>query len=283
MSASTMIQPGTSEWLERVRREIAAKFEEDPAALHIKSMTGRFKADGDADGASGGPPGGDRFTAIISNAAMDGDHEVLLPSGMVAGRFEKSGPGFYMHDYYRPPIFVPTGRVQFDGKDLISSARWLSNELARDVREFVEVMAAEDKSAGVSVGAVYHETRKPTAKDRDMFGTGIEVVVSKWELLEWSIAPIQSNPEAMVSRIGKARCKSLFPGWRPEPDISAEAGEAKRLMILHAKAGREAVAARKAAIAARADRAARRKRAEREAVKMARRVASARRKGLLFA
>lgn len=210
-----------SDWLTRVKRDLIEKYDiSDAGSVGVKSMDATFKADGD----------GDRFTAIISNATMDTDREVLLPSGMISTRFEKSGPGYYMHDYSTPPIFVPTGKVGYDGGNLTSGARWLNSQLAKDVREFVEVMADEGKAAGVSIGAFYRETRKPTKKDKEMFGPDVVSVVSKWELLEWSIAPIQANPDAVVTRLGKSRCKSLFPGWNPEPTVSIDAKAVSRLL-----------------------------------------------------
>ena len=66
------------------------------------------------------------------------------------------------------------------------------------VRAVVTQAKELGKRVGVSVGLIPKESRKPSQKDEDMFGSDVDNVVSKWKMLEWSIAPVQSNEDAVV-------------------------------------------------------------------------------------
>ena len=145
-----------------------------------------------------------KFEARITTPALDRDDEVLLPEGASVKEFDKSGAGFFNHDYDKVPIFVP-GKLSNVKGAIFGQGKFLSNQLAEDVREFVKAMADVGKSAGVSVGFIPTEARNPTKKDKERFGETVRRVYTSWKLLEWSIAPVQSNPEAFVTDIGKCR------------------------------------------------------------------------------
>ncbi len=68
------------------------------------------------------------------------------------------------------------------------------------------------------------DSRYPSKKDIETYGGDIKTVYTRWKLLEWSIAPVQSNPEAVVTDIGKALnptvAKSLYGvEARPVPAV----------------------------------------------------------------
>jgi len=76
---------------------------------------------------------------------------------------------------------------------------------------------------GVSVGfsEVEGGCRQATKIDKDHFGAAVSRVFSMWKLLEWSIAPLQSNPDALIQASHKgfitpARCEELFGVVVPE-------------------------------------------------------------------
>ena len=183
--------PDTKSILDRMRRRYASRLSSGETVA-VKSTAALFKGN-DADP--------NKFTAIISNAALDRDMEVVLPEGGGFKDFDTSGAGFYNHDYDRP-CFVP-GPVKLVNGQLVGSGKFLDTPFAQDVRVFVEAMAEAGKSAGVSIGFVPLERRRPTSKDRERYGTEVENVITKWKLLEWSIAPVQANPEAFVTMVGK--------------------------------------------------------------------------------
>lgn len=156
------------------------------------------------------------FTARISSSAIDSDREVLLPKGMVTKRFDVSGAGFWNHDYSQP-IFAPVGKLQrFDGH-IEGKGRffprpddWQGPWMPDYARAFVSAMAKSGRKVGVSVGFVPIETRQPTKKDIESYGEDVRRVVSKWELLEWSIAPVQANADAYVTAVGKSLDRTAY-------------------------------------------------------------------------
>lgn len=179
------------------------------------------------------------FTARINVDTLDRDNEVVLPEGVDLREFDKSGAGFFNHDYSRVPVFVP-GPVKMQGGALVGKGKFLKNELAEDVREFVHAMAAAGKSAGVSIGFMPTGSREPSKKDVERYGGNVSRVWTNWKLFEWSIAPVQSNPEAVVVEIGKAIkarvAKSLYgiePLIAPAP---------KRVYVIQAPAVKAAPA-----------------------------------------
>lgn len=193
-----------------------------------------------------------RFTARITAATLDRDKEVLLPSGMIATEFEKIGAGFWNHDYDRP-VLIPDGQPEQKGNVIVAKGRFMKrpDDFVGDffpdfVRAFVTQMAKAGRAAGVSIGFIPVESRRPSKKDLETFGSDLKVVFTKWKLLEFSIAPVPANPEAYVmavgKRIGRKGLRLLFPeadvpDLRVEPD-PAEIRRARMLMRAKASASR---------------------------------------------
>jgi len=166
------------------------------------------------------------FTAAISTNAVDRDGEVLMPQGMDATEFYKNPAVFWNHDYKRPPIGKQIGKFKRDDTGIIASAEfakrpddivgpWFPDEIRGLVRAGV--------IRGISVGfsEVEGGCRQATKIDKDHFGAAVSRVFSMWKLLEWSIAPLQSNPDALIQASHKgfitpARCEELFGVVVPE-------------------------------------------------------------------
>lgn len=180
----------------------------------VKSLS--LKMEPDADDSH-------KFTARITTATLDRDGEVLLSGGMDATEFNKSGAIFWNHQY-NEPVGIAKKIRQGEG-EAIAHAEFMRRPADYEgdffpdfARAFVSQMVKAGKAPGVSVGLVPVEARRPTSKDRSDYGEGVKRVVTRWKLLEWSIAPVQANPEAVVTAVGKAigaaGCKAL---GLPEP------------------------------------------------------------------
>ena len=168
-------------------------------------------------------PTGTEYSARISAATIDRDFEVLLPSGMVADAFNRSGMLFWNHDYDRPIGFPVRGALKAGAADIIDRFTFLKRPSGHEgtwhpdyVRAVVDQAHALGRSVGVSVGFIPLEGRHPTGKDLQRW-PGVQMVFTKWSLLEWSIAPVQSNQEAYT----------LPSGGRP-----SEAGHAGRRYVI---------------------------------------------------
>ena len=172
------------------------------------------------------------FTATITKRVLDRDGEVVLPTGGIFTEFDMSGAIFWNHDYDRP-VASPVGKLLRDKETITAKARFMERpdgsqgEFLPDyARSFVASQSKVGKAAGVSIGFISLEERKPTSKDKDDFGPDVRNVITKWKMLEWSIAPVQANQESYVTAVGKSiggpACKALFGVDVPVEEPKAE-------------------------------------------------------------
>lgn len=157
------------------------------------------------------------FTATITTNAIDRDGEVLLPEGMRSKDFESNPVVFWNHNYD-----MPIGKATDLSKQ--PNAWSATAELAKrpDGHEgewfpdTVHALMRQGIIRGVSVGFQPIESRNPSKKDVATFGDEVTRVYSKWNLLEFSVAPLQANQEALVTAVSKglvtsAQAKAVFP------------------------------------------------------------------------
>lgn len=154
----------------------------------------------------------------ITSSAIDRDGEVLLPDGMIYREFMSNPIVFANHEY---------GVSDVVGK-VVSMTRakdgWLAKVLmlprpAEHVGTWMPdtiLHMARFGIMGVSVGFQAIETRKPSKKDVEQFGEEVNRVVSKWNLMELSIAPLPCNQDALIMAVSKgmqpAEAKQFWPG-----------------------------------------------------------------------
>jgi len=165
-------------------------------------------------------PTGNGFTATITTAALDRDGEVVIPQGMDATEYETNPVLFWSHDY-NLPIGKCVGLTRADSRivgDFEIATRPGGFEGAY-FPEFVASLIAQGVVKGVSIGYVPAEggTRRATVDDRKRFGDSVHTVYSKWKLLEVSVAPLQANPEALITAVSKGAvsrdmARKYFPG-----------------------------------------------------------------------
>lgn len=206
-----------------------------------------------------GAPETQYYTATISTDSVDAVGEVLLPTGADATSYYARGaPVFWAHDYSRPPIAKTVGRLRVVQRRIEADFRFADRPEAHDGEWFPDTIRAlidQEVIRGVSVGLNRVESRAPTAKDRELYGERVQLVTTRWELLEWSIAPLQCNPDALIEAvvkgiIDKHTAKSLF-------GVSVEPKRSKLVMLValgtsgQRRAPRPAVAAAKIMLARR--------------------------------
>ena len=149
------------------------------------------------------------FTAVITAETLDRDGEVLVPSGMNSKEFEKNPTLFWNHDYS-----VPVGRnvaLKRRDRDIVGEFVFAKRPEGYVGEFFPEVAAAlvgQGIVNAVSVGAVPDENgiRKASEVDRRKYGSGVERIISRWKLLEVSLAPLQANPDAVITAVRKGFC-----------------------------------------------------------------------------
>lgn len=170
--------------------------------LTLQKVCGQFATKFTAD------ESGRRITARINTVAVDRDNEVVLPSG-----FYKQTDRVKMlwnHNSSIPPIgawdkfstasteIVARGFFATRPVNHPANVEWLPDSILHMVREGV--------LDAVSIGFIPDENsiRPPREKDLRDFGAKVGRIIGRWELLEVSVVPIGSNPEAMIVSLEKA-------------------------------------------------------------------------------
>lgn len=135
--------------------------------------------------------GSDRVLQFkITTGAVDRDRDTINPKGWLLDNYRKTGPVLWAHDYDIPPVARALS-VDATGDALISVAEFVPADIS-PFADMIYKMLVGKFLSGTSVGFspvdgefAYNETRK-----------GVDF--QKQELLEYSIVPIPSNPEALM-------------------------------------------------------------------------------------
>jgi len=146
------------------------------------------------------------FAAVITAETLDRDGEVLIPQGMNSVEFEKNPTLFWNHDYAQP-----VGRcngLKRKESTLVGDFTFAQRPDGYGGEFFPEVAAAlvgQGIVNAVSVGYVPEDggVRRATEIDRKKYGDRVHTVYSRWKLLEVSLAPFQSNPDALITAVKK--------------------------------------------------------------------------------
>lgn len=167
---------------------------------------------------------GDRcVTASISTIQVDRDGEVLIPQGCDATEFQRSPTVFYNHDYG-----LPIGRcesIRRTDNHVEAKTRFAKRPDGHEgewLADTVFALIQQGVVNGFSVGFIPVEGRHPSKSDRTKMGPKVRYVYSKWKLLEYSVAPLPCNQDALVMAVSKGvvsphTAKQLFPQFDLEP------------------------------------------------------------------
>lgn len=145
--------------------------------------------------------------AYITTDRVDEEGEVVVPEGIDFSRFKKTGTVFYNHDYAAPCGVCVNIRhadngiiatTKFPARPEGYEGKWLADE--------VFAMFASDPPIvrSFSIGFAYIQTRQPNQKDFKRYGTeDIKRIVSKSRILEYSVAPLPMNEDALATQVYK--------------------------------------------------------------------------------
>jgi HK97 family phage prohead protease len=146
------------------------------------------------------------FTATITAETLDRDGEVLIPAGMNSREFDTNPVLFWNHDYSKP-VGRAVGLKRRE-RDIVGDFVFAKRPDGYQGEFFPEVAAAlvgQGIVRGVSVGyaAEPNGTRRATDVDRKKYGDMVHTIFSRWKLLEISLAPLQCNPDALITAVKK--------------------------------------------------------------------------------
>ena len=120
--------------------------------------------------------------------------------------FEKNPTLFWNHDYAQP-----VGRcnaLKRKESTIVGDFTFAQRPDGYSGEFFPEVAAAlvgQGIVNAVSVGYVPEDggVRRATEVDRKKYGDRVHTVYSRWKLLEVSLAPLQANPDALITAVKK--------------------------------------------------------------------------------
>jgi phage head maturation protease len=162
----------------------------------------------------------------MSTDAVDADDEVLLPGGVDLSRFEKNPVVMLCHAYGQPGSYypLPVGKVVWTRKrpkGVLAGVRFTDKTpMGREVKALFD----DDVLRSFSVGFRPIEASPMTSAEADSRPDwkaafertrGRVNVHRRWHLIELSVAPVPSNPDALVTRF-KSKGLSL-PSWLEIP------------------------------------------------------------------
>jgi HK97 family phage prohead protease len=158
-------------------------------------------------------PSASGFSAVITSETIDRDGEVLIPSGMNSKEFERNPTLFWNHDYAEP-VGKAVGQLKRKEREIVADFVFAKRPDGYAGEFFPEVAAAlvgQGIVSGVSVGYVPEEggVRMATDIDRKKYGGSVSRIFSRWKLLEVSLAPLQANPEALITAVKKGLCSPV--------------------------------------------------------------------------
>ena len=146
------------------------------------------------------------FSAVITSETIDRDGEVLIPAGMNSKEFERNPTLFWNHDYAQP-----VGRcngLKRKESTIVGDFTFAQRPDGYQGEFFPEVAAAlvgQGIVNAVSVGYIPEDggVRKAIDADRRKYGDRVHTIYSRWKLLEVSLAPLQANPDALITAVKK--------------------------------------------------------------------------------
>lgn len=132
---------------------------------------------------------------VISTEAPDTYGTVFKISGWDLKRYENNPVVFYAHKSYsdNPDMVIGTSTVRIEDNQLIAVVRFESAEINPVAEKvFQKIQAGTLRMASIGANPKKgHWGNEKLGEDRDV------IYFDEQELLEWSIVPIGSNPEAL--------------------------------------------------------------------------------------
>lgn len=151
----------------------------------------------------------------ITKPTVDADKDVLLPRGCDASRFTKSSTVFDVHQYGTKNVIGSCSKIEVGDDGIIATTKFASRpETLPDSVEWmpdtVLHLINEKHIKGWSVGFEPVSGRQPTTKDLSDFGSDCKYVQTRWKLLEYSVAPLPNNGDALTLSIKSMYSPELF-------------------------------------------------------------------------
>lgn len=171
---------------------------------------------------------------VISSESIDTYDTVFVAAGADFTRYNQNPIVAYGHRTWgdNPDMILGTSEVRQEGKLTIGKVRFEDEETNPTAEKvFKKVQAGTLRMA--SIGANILEWRFGVAADGENPGV---IYFTRWELLEWSIVPIGSNPDAHVREAKTIEeMRAALPTLENTPAPEVPVAETTKLSVRKAK------------------------------------------------
>lgn len=142
------------------------------------------------------------FIATITTSAIDRDNEVVLPKGGNYEDFLKNPVILFGHNYNAMPVARALW-VKAQGGRIVAKGVPAPTQIGSEVYELIKGGFLNAVSIGFK--PIDDEFGPPTTKELEKHPdwSGVKTVYRKWKLLEFSVVPVPSNPDALIEAVGK--------------------------------------------------------------------------------
>ena len=183
--------------------------------------------------------------SLVTTDSVDRDKEVILPQGGDWKSFQKGGGIVtFAHNYQE----LPVGRALWVKRVVEPANGWLAKTKYTERPEgwngdwFPDAVFhfVSEGMRGKSIGFIPTEVSPPSEKDLAAFPAwaSVRYVIRKWVALEYAVAPIQANPDAVTIAVSKARQKGLaFQTVLDAMDIVIPEGPPEPIVVKNADKG----------------------------------------------
>lgn len=170
---------------------------------------------------------GSDVTARISVAVPDREGDVVLPSGLEATSFKRNPVVLLQHDQSRPIGRAVSLRTTSNA--VVATMKFAERpdthpDAAEWMPDTVRSLMKQGVLSAFSVGFRVPRDgfRDATDKDMERFGAGTRRVITRWELLEFSVVSVPANAEALATAVSK--------GLVPDGDVVRRLGLSRDLL-----------------------------------------------------
>lgn len=154
---------------------------------NIQTRTAHIRAQENADAANR------TYEFVISTETPDTYGTVFLSAGWDLARYQNNPVVLYNHRSWsdNPDTTIGTSVVRMENKQLVAT---LTLEEGNEIADKVKRQIDNGTLRMASIGADVHEWRRGVFEDGE---NPENIYFTRQELLEWSITPVGSNPDAL--------------------------------------------------------------------------------------
>ena len=169
---------------------------------------------------------GEEWSAIINTADLDAHNSIVHPEGADFTRFYDNPIVYYDHGYLYDQTTLPIGAAVSIGKTKsgIESAFYLARGV--DPADAVGELMRQGVLRGVSIGFFSTKIGFEKVKGVDIYGDEMDdeiMHIYEWQLYEYSVVGVPSNPKALLKSAVSAYEKRLKSVTYPDQRSACKA------------------------------------------------------------